>query len=107
MAIVKGETKRGFKYEFNNDLFADWEVMDWFTEILEIQDIPEDERTADDNMIMLRNMYSVIRKVFSRAQISAWKKTNRNEQGEVVAEWMWGDFEEIFFDSDDKKVKNS
>ena len=107
MAIVKGETRNGFKYEFDNDLFADWEVMDWFTEILEIQDIPEEARSDEDNMTMLRNMYAVIRKVFTRSDINAWKKTNRNEKGEVVAEWMWDDFAEIFLESENNDVKNS
>lgn len=107
MAITKGETKNGFKYEYDNDVFANWEVMEWFTEILEIQDIPEEDRTNEDNMIMLRDMYAVIRKVFSRSQISAWKKTNRDENGEVVADWMWEDFADIFLETEDKETKNS
>ena len=94
MAIAKGETKNGFKYEYDNDIFGNWEVMEWFTEILEIQDIPEEDRSNEDNMIMLRDMYAVIRKVFSRSQIAAWKKTNRDESGEVVSDWMWEDFAE-------------
>lgn len=107
MAITKGETKNGFKYEYDNDVFANWEVMEWFTEILEIQDIPEEDRTNEDNMIMLRDMYAVIRKVFSRSQIAAWKKTNRDENGEVVADWMWEDFADIFLETEDKETKNS
>lgn len=107
MAIAKGETKNGFKYEYDNDVFANWEVMEWFTEILEIQDIPEDDRSNEDNMILLRDMYAVIRKVFTRSQIAAWKKTNRDENGEVVTDWMWDDFADIFLGSDDKETKNS
>ena len=107
MAIAKGETKNGFKYEYDNDVFGNWEVMEWFTEILEIQDIPEDDRSNEDNMIMLRDMYAVIRKVFTRSQIAAWKKTNRNENGEVVSDWMWEDFADIFLGNDDKETKNS
>jgi hypothetical protein len=107
MAITKGETKNGFKYEYDNDVFANWEVMEWFTEILEIQDIPEEDRTNEDNMIMLRDMYAVIRKVFTRSQIAAWKKTNRDENGEVVADWMWEDFADIFLETEDKETKNS
>lgn len=107
MAITKGETKNGFRYEYDNDVFANWEVMEWFTEILEIQDIPEEDRTNEDNMIMLRDMYAVIRKVFTRSQIAAWKKTNRDENGEVVADWMWEDFADIFLETEDKETKNS
>ena len=107
MAITKGETKNGFKYEYDNDVFANWEVMEWFTEILEIQDIPEEDRTNEDNMIMLRDMYAVIRKVFTRSQIASWKKTNRDENGEVVADWMWEDFADIFLETEDKETKNS
>ena len=107
MAITKGETQNGFKYEYDNDVFANWEVMEWFTEILEIQDIPEEDRTNEDNMIMLRDMYAVIRKVFTRSQIAAWKKTNRDENGEVVADWMWEDFADIFLETEDKETKNS
>ena len=107
MAIAKGETKNGFKYEYDNDVFGNWEVMEWFTEILEIQDIPEEDRSNEDNMIMLRDMYAVIRKVFTRSQIAAWKKTNRNENGEVVSDWMWEDFADIFLGNDDKETKNS
>lgn len=107
MAIAKGETKNGFKYEYDNDIFGNWEVMEWFTEILEIQDIPEEDRSNEDNMIMLRDMYAVIRKVFSRSQIAAWKKTNRDESGEVVSDWMWEDFADMFLETKDKETKNS
>ena len=107
MATVKGETKNGFKYEYDNDVFADWEVMEWFTEILEIQDVPEDDRSDEDNMLLLRDMYAVIRKIFSRSQIAGWKNSNRNEKGEVVADWMWQDFADIFLDTNDKETKNS
>lgn len=104
--IVKGTTKNGFKFEYDNDVFADWEVMNWFTEILEIQDRPEDSRSVNDKMTLLRDMYAVVRKVFTRAQIAAWTATNRNKSGEVVSDWMWADFEDMFLDSEDKETKN-
>lgn len=107
MAIVNGKTKNGFKYKYDNDVFADWEVMDWFTEILEIQDVPDGERTDEENMTMLRDMYAVIRKVFTRSEITSWKNSNRNDNGEVVAEWMWDDFADMFLDAKDKETKNS
>ena len=107
MATVKGVTKNGFKYEYDNDMFGNWEVMEWFTEILEIQDIPEDDRSNEDNMIMLRDMYAVIRKVFTRSQIAAWKKKNRDEKGEVVSDWMWEDFSDMFLETKDEETKNS
>ena len=107
MAIVKGETANGFKYEYDNDIFADWEVMERFTEILELQEIPEETRSDEDNMLLLRDMYAVIRRVFTRSQITAWKKTNTNEKGEIVADWMWTDFADIFLGSEDKETKNS
>jgi hypothetical protein len=107
MAIVKGTTKNGFHYEYDNDLFGNWEVMERFTEILEIQEIPVEDRSDDENMLLLRDMYSVIRSVFTRSQIATWKKSNRNEKGEVVAEWMWGDFEDMFLETKDEKTKNS
>lgn len=107
MAIAKGVTKNGFAYEYDNDIFANWEVMEWFTEILELQEIPEEDRSNEDNMLLLRDMYAVIRKVFSRSQIAKWKNTNRNEKGEVVSDWMWEDFSNIFLEADDKETKNS
>lgn len=107
MAIVKGETKNGFRYEYDNDVFANWEVMEWFTEILEVQETPEEERSNEDNMLMLRDMYAVVRKVFTRSQIASWKNTNRNEKGEVVSDWMWADFADIFLSDSDEATKNS
>ena len=107
MAIAKGKTKNGFEYEYDNDIFANWEVMEWFTEILELHEIPEEDRSNEDNMLLLRDMYAVIRKVFTRSQIAKWKNTNRNEKGEVVSDWMWEDFSNIFLETDDKETKNS
>jgi len=107
MAIVKGSTKNGFVYEYDNDVFADWEVMEWFTEILEIQDIPEEDRSNEDNMLLLRDMYAVIRKVFTRSQIAKWKNSNRNEKGDVVSDWMWEDFADMFLENNDEETKNS
>ena len=109
MAIVKDRTKNGFEYEYDNDVFADWEVMNWFTEILELQEIPEETRSSEDNMTLLRDMYAVIRKVFTRSQVAAWTNSNRNEKGEVVSEWMWEDFADIFLGDEhkDKTTKNS
>lgn len=109
MAIVKGTTKNGFEYEFDNDIFGDWEVMDWFTEILEIEDIPAESRSADQNMTLMRNMFGIIRRAFTRKQINAWKATNRDENGNVDDELMWGDFEEIFLSDEDadEEIKNS
>lgn len=107
MAIVKGKTQNGFEYEYDNDKFADWEVMNWFTEILEIQETPEERRGDEDNMTLLRDMYAVIRKVFTRSQIASWTSTNKDENGNVVSDWMWGDFEAMFLESENKEVKNS
>ena len=107
MAIVKGSTKNGFVYEYDNDVFADWEVMEWFTEILEIQDISEEDRSNEDNMLLLRDMYAVIRKVFTRSQIAKWKNSNRNEKGDVVSDWMWEDFADMFLENKDEETKNS
>lgn len=107
MAVVKGTTKNGFMFEYDNDVFADWEVMNWFTEILEIQEIPEDKKTDNDNMTLLRDMYAIVRRVFDRSQIATWTAANRDDNGNVVAEWMWADFEEMFLESEDKEVKNS
>lgn len=105
--ITKGTTVNGFNFEYDNDLFADWEIMDWFTEVLEIQGKPEEKRTNEDNMTLLRDMYSIIHRLFTREQIANWKETNRDENGKVVPEYMWRDFQKIFLESEDKEVKNS
>lgn len=103
---VKGTTPNGFKYEYDNEKLANWEVMDWLTEIMELSDIPDDERSEDDTITLVRDMYAVIRFIFTRKQITAWKNTNRNEEGEVVAEHMWQDFNELFMSGEDKETKN-
>ena len=104
--IVKGTTRNGFNYEYDNEKLTNWEVMDWLTEIMELQDIPEEDRSAEDNVTLIRDMYAVIRCIFTRKQITAWKNTNRNEHGEVIAEYMWDDFNELFMSEEDKETKN-
>lgn len=104
--IVKGTTANGFNYEYDNDKLADWEVMDWLTEIMELEEIPEEDRTPEETVTFIRDMYAVIRTMFSRRQITAWKNTNRNEKGEVVSELMWQDFSDIFLSDEDKETKN-
>jgi len=104
--IVKGVTQNGFKYEYENEKLADWEVMDWLTEIMELGDIPEDKITAQDTVILARDMHAVVRAMFTRKQIAEWKNTNRNEKGEVVSELMWRDFNDMFLSDEDKETKN-
>jgi len=108
--VVKGTTANGFKYEYDNEKLTDWEIMDWLTEIMELGEIPEEEMTADETVTLIRDMYAVIRAMFTRQQITAWKKTNRNEKGEVESDRMWQDFYNIFLsdeDDKDKETKNS
>ncbi len=105
--VVKGTTANGFKYEYDNEKLADWEVMDWLTEIMELGEIPEEEMTTEDTVTLIRDMYAVIRTMFTRQQITTWKNTNRNEKGEVVSEWMWQDFNNIFLGDEDNKDKET
>lgn len=104
--LIKGTTTNGFEYEYDNEKLADWEVTDWITEIMELSDIPSEELTAEQTVTLMRNMHAVIRKMFTRKQITAWKNTNRNEKGEVISENMWKDFNDIFFSDEDKETKN-
>lgn len=106
MAIVKGTTANGFNYEYDNEKLTNWEVMDWLTEIMELEDIPEEDRSTEDSITLIRNMYAVIRFIFTRKQIAAWKNTNRNEKGEVVSDYMWQDFNDLFISGEDKETKN-
>ena len=105
--IVKGTTANGFNYEYDNSIFGDWEIMDWLTEMLELQEIPDEERTIEENTLLMRDMYAIIRKVFTRSQIASWKNVNKDEGGNIIAERMWEDFREMFFQSEDKDTKNS
>ena len=108
--LVKGTTVNGFKYEYNNDKLGDWEVMDWLTEIMELQEISDEDRSPEETVTLMRDMYAVIRKMFTRKQITAWKNTNRNEKGEVNSENMWSDFSDIFLsdgEEKDEETKNS
>ena len=100
--IVKGTTANGFNYEYDNEKLTNWEVMDWLTEIMELDDIPESDRSPEDSITLVRDMYAVIRFM----QITAWKNTNRNENGEVVSELMWQDFNDLFISGEDKETKN-